>query len=197
MVMLAGALLALAVMCRPPTVIFAGLFALYVVRRHRRQVLASLPLPLALAGLLLAYNLYYFATPSGGYTGAQLGFVFSWAQVSIALPGLLVSPNRGLLVFSPVVLPAFAGIAAAFRIRGEPMLGYLGLGVMLTIAFYACYADWDGGFSYSYRLLVDLLPALALLAAPTWAWLSGRRWRRWAIGGVAAFSIGIQVVGAF
>lgn len=195
MVVLAGALLAVAVACRPPAVIFAVLLTLYVVRMHRRHFAAFVPIPAALAALLLGYNLYYFGTLNGGYEGYSGDHALSWAQLSTALPGLLVSANRGMLVFSPVLLPAFAGIVVAFRRRAEPLLEYLGVAVLLTIAFYSTFTQWHGSFSYSYRYLVDLLPALALLAAPTWAWLRARRWRTWTIGALAAFSVAIQVVG--
>lgn len=197
MVVVAGALIALAVACRPPAIVFAAPLVLYVFRYHRRYLPAFAVIPAAIAAFLLAYNISYFGSPTGGYGSNIGGFVLSWSQISTALPGLLVSPNRGLLAFSPVVIPAFVGIAVAFRSGGDALLRHVGVGVLLTIAFYACYTVWDGAFSYSYRFLVDLLPAMALLAAPTWAWLSRRRWRRWTIGVLAAFSVGVQVVGVF
>ena len=197
MTVLAGALLALSVTCRQPTVIFAALLAVYVFWHHRRHVVVFAIIPMTLAGLLLTYNLYYFGTLIGAYAESPGGFLLSWPQISRALSGLLVSPNRGLLVFSPVVLPAFAGIVACFRNQGQPLLRYLALGVLLTIAFYSCYTEWDAGFSFSYRYLVDLLPAFALLVAPMWAWICARRWRVWSLAGLAVFSLGIQMVGAF
>lgn len=197
MVVLAGALIALAVACRPPAIVFAFPLVLYVIRYHRRHFLAFSVIPCAVATFLLAYNLTYFGSPTGGYGSNIGGFAFSWSQISTAFPGLLVSPNRGLFTLSPVVLPAVAGIVVIFRNPGSALLRHVAVGVLLTIAFYSCYIVWDGAFSYSYRFLVDLLPAMALLVAPVWVWLVRRSWRRWTIGALAAFSVGVQVVGAF
>lgn len=195
MVVLAGVLAALGVMCRPTTLIFAVLLTLYVWHAHREHLLAYLPIPSVLAVLLLGYNLYYFGVLKGGYEGVHVEQLISWKQVSTALQGLLVSPNRGILTFSPVVLPAFAGMVVAFRRGGPLLLRYLACGVLLTIAFYSTLPQWHGQFSFSYRYLVDLLPALALLAVPTWGWIVARSWRRQAIGALAVFSLFIQVVG--
>lgn len=194
-VTLAGVFLALSVMCRPPAVIFAVLCTLYVVRTHRTQLLAFLPIPAVLAALLLGYNLYWFGTLNGGYEGYSADHTLSPPVVAQALQGLLVSPNRGILVFSPVLLAGFAGIAVAMRRRSEPLLEYAGIATFLTICFYATMTLWHGSFSYSYRYLVDLLPALALGMAPVWGWLTAKGWRASVFGALAVFSLAIQVVG--
>ncbi len=196
MIVIAGALVAVAVMCRPTAAIYAVLLTLYILLTHREHLLAYLPIPALLAAALLGYNLYYFGTLKGGYEGYYGVHEISWSQISTALPGLLVSPNRGMFTFSPVLLPAIAGIVIAF-IRGPALLKYLSIGVLSTIAFYSTFTQWHGQFSYSYRYLVDQLPALTLLAAPTWNWLVARSWRRWAIGALAVFSVFVQVVGVF
>lgn len=197
MIALAGALTALAVMSRPTAVILALVITLYVWQVHRSRFIAFLPAPIVLGALLLSYNFYYFGVLSGGYEGVQVENTVSWAQISMGLQGLLVSPNRGILTFSPVLWAAFAGAVASFRRDGSVLLRYLAVGVVATILFYSTMPQWHGQFSFSYRYLVDLLPALALLATPMWQWLTARRWRVGMIGTLAVFSLCIQVVGAF
>ena len=197
MIAMAGALTALAVMSRPTAAIFALVITVYVWQVHRPQFSAFLPAPIVLGTLLLGYNFYYFGVLRGGYEGVHVENAVSWAQISMGLQGLLVSPNRGILTFSPVVVAAFAGAIVAFRREGLLLLRYLAVGVVATILFYSTMTQWHGQFSFSYRYLVDLLPALALLATPTWQWLKARRWRLGVIGALAVFSLCIQVVGAF
>ena len=122
MISLAGALTALAVMSRPTAVIFALLITLYVWHSHRQQFIAFLPAPFLLGALLLGYNFYYFGVLSGGYEGVQVENTVSWAQISMGLQGLLVSPNRGILAFSPVLVAAFAGAVVSFRRDGALLL---------------------------------------------------------------------------
>jgi hypothetical protein len=192
----AGVCLALAVASRPPAVFFALLFTLYVFRVHRRHLVAFLAIPFIIAGLLLTYNHYYFGTILGGYGGQAPLRPFSPLAILEGFLGLLVSPNRGMLVFSPVLLVAFAGLVMTLRSRRDPLLQYTAIATLITIILYS-FAGWAGAFSFSYRLLVDLLPALVLYIPLTWDWVGARRWRRGAFVGLALFSVGIQVVGAF
>lgn len=194
---LAGTLVALAVMSRPTAVFLALLMTLYVWQAHRRQIIAFLPAPILLGALLVSYNLYYFGVLIGGYAAVTVENIYTWSQISRGLQGLLVSPNRGLLIFSPVLLPALGGIVLVFRRGGPLLLRYLAVGVIVTILYLASMPQWYGQFSFSYRYLVELLPALALLATPTWPWLTARRWRVALIGALAVFSLCIQIVGAF
>ena len=197
MLALAGALAALAVMSRPTAIFLALLMTLYVWHVHGRRILAFLPAPIMLGAILVSYNLYYFGVLIGGYAAVTVENVYSWSQISLGLQGLLVSPNRGLLTFSPVLLPALAGAVVAFRRGGPVLLRYLAVGVVVTIVYLSSMPQWHGQFSFSYRYLVELLPALALLATPTWQWLTARRWRAGVIGTLALFSLCIQIVGAF
>jgi hypothetical protein len=70
----------------------------------------------------------------------------------------------------------------------------LSAGSVGQLLLYAAY-DWRAGWCYGPRYLLDILPALVWLLAPL-----TRAWRRpaWSLFLVAlAFSIGIQIVGAF
>ena len=183
--------------CRPPAIIFAVLLTLYALRAHRADFLrAFVPAPAILAALLLAYNLYYFGTLNGGYEGHSATHAFTPGQMIPAFYGLLLSPNRGLLIFSPVLLAGFAGLGVALTRRREPLLlEYVAVATLLTIVFYSSNPLWHGSFSYSYRFLVDLTPGLALGTAGV-GMDRTRRWRApcWRR---CARSRSASVVGAF
>lgn len=197
----AGATLALSVACRPPMAIFAMVIAIYVLRSHPRRFARFAAAPALIGGALLWYNLYYFGALAGGYAG-PMGRSHSLAPSAMweGLRGLLVSPNRGILVFSPVLVPAFAGGALALARRGGARDGLflaVTVGVALSIAQYAAFSVWHGDFNFSYRFLTELLPAFVLLMAPTWSWCTATRARRVAFTVAATYSVFVQIVGAF
>lgn len=173
---LAGAAFALAFACRPQTGLFlvAGGFALARARRD-----ALLPYSLAaypVLALVFAYNTWYFDSPFAFAQTMRSGDValFKTGSASLlgarpweAALGLLVSPSRGLLIFSP----EFAVGIAALGSRGSgsgPVRGALlplsaaAIGVFLTAALWF---DWWGGYTVSCRPLLDLLPLLAVFTA--------------------------------
>jgi hypothetical protein len=79
----------------------------------------------------------------------------AWAWSSPFFFSVLFSPDHGLLVWTPVVILALAGLA--FFVRREPRAGTPILSAVL--AFYlliACYPDWDGISSYGNRFFVSL-----------------------------------------
>ncbi len=78
-----------------------------------------------------------------------------WAWRSPYFLQVLFSPNHGLLVWTPVVILALAGLFI-FLWR-EPRVGTSILAAVL--AFYlliACYPDWDGISSYGNRFFISL-----------------------------------------
>jgi hypothetical protein len=188
--------LALSVACRQPTLVFALAFFIYVAWYHRAHVLAFSIFPLVVAGLLLTYNLYYFASIAGPYsrTGGIERFT---APQWDAFVGLLISPSRGLLVCSPVLSFAFLGLLSTLYKRENPLLTSTAIASLLLVLLYSAWRRWHGDFSYSYRFLVDLLPGLCLFSALTWNWIIARRWRTTLFAASAVFSVFIQIIGSF
>jgi hypothetical protein len=193
----AGVPLALAVACRPTVVVFALVLLVHVARAYRPQLARFLVFPVLLGLLLVAYNYYYFSSIFGPYSGVGgVGEVFSPPTLD-ALLGLLVSPSRGLLVYSPVLVGACLGLANALWRRTDPLMTAIAVATLGTVLVYACWSAWDGGFSYSYRFLVDLVPGLVLLLGSVWRGVVRRRWTASVCAAAAIFSVFIQVVGAF
>src|SRR4030095_8521599 len=93
--------------------------------------------------------------------------IFFWSTPLLeGLGGILLSPGRGLFVYSPVLLCSFLGIALAWRDRGDPLLRALSVGIFPTLLLYGKWINWWGGGSYGPRLLADLTPFLSVCLVP-------------------------------
>jgi hypothetical protein len=87
----------------------------------------------------------------------------------VAAVGLLLSPNRGLLVFSPVFIFSVAYAVHLVRRRiGPPLLHYIIWSSVALYALYTLWSDWAGGHTYGYRFLIELVPGLTLVLAACW-----------------------------
>jgi hypothetical protein len=79
--------------------------------------------------------------------------------------GLTFSTHRGLFVYSPVLLLSFIGFASALRQRKQPAYGIVLLSIVSAISCWlwiSSFEAWDGSSSFGPRLLVSILPFLAI-----------------------------------
>ncbi|HUG79476.1 MAG TPA: hypothetical protein VML57_18500 [Burkholderiales bacterium] len=111
--------------------------------------------------------------------------------------GLIVSPSRGLLVYSPFLAAAFAGAVLAWKDPRYRKLRFLTLAVpALWIPSFPWF-DWWGGWAYGYRPIVDSVPLLAVLCLPALGSILERPGRRLVFAVALAWSVLIQSLGAF
>jgi hypothetical protein len=192
----AGFPLAFALICRPTDLLIAVPLGIYVLVHHRRVVGGFLLSGLPPVLFQLWYNTVYFDNPfhtEWPIFGSGLWTTPFWQ----GLTGLLASPGRGLFIYSPVFLFSVLGMGLAWRRNGEPLLRYLSIGVLLTVALYSKWFTWWGGYCYGPRLLADLSPCMALSLYPLKDWLQKSR-----AGSVVfilslAWSVGAHAMGAF
>jgi hypothetical protein len=110
--------------------------------------------------------------------------------------GLLVSPSRGLLIYSPVVAVALIGAARAMRESWRTPHRWLLLAAAAQFALYGLYSVWWGGHTYGPRYMLDVLPLVVPAAAFGIEMLRTRP--RVALASVAlAWSIAVSALGAF
>ena len=137
---------------------------------------------------LLVYNAIAFDNPfEQGYGSKPFD-----TPILQGLYGLLLSPSRGALVYTPYFAFAVAALVLAWRRRGEVARRLRGLSIVaaLTLALYATYTEWWGGRVFGARFLDDQVPIL--LAALAWGigqGLLARRWARWAFWIAAGWSL--------
>jgi hypothetical protein len=185
----AGLPLALALAARPADIALVGVLGLAFALRWPRQVPRLILWALAPVLFVLAYQWRYFGSPlEHGFSGSLGRFSAPWGEGQL---GLLVSPAKGLLVFTPVALVAAVGLVHAFR-RGERALaGALGLAFLAHLTLSGRWAEWHGGECWGPRLLTDALPLLFLFL-PEGLSVVGL------VGTcLAVISIGVQALGAF
>jgi hypothetical protein len=135
-------------------------------RRWRRFAEISLGLILG-GGLYAAYNVARFGDPMdlGGEARTLQAEAFSPSAALEALGLLTISPGRGFLWYSPIVLLGFYAVA---RMRKELLAVFA---VAIFAAILAAHVGNPGsGYNWGSRYLV---PAIPLLVAAAWA-LRGR-----------------------
>jgi hypothetical protein len=194
----------LMVASRPSTGLVAAVLALFAVRRLGR---AGLPFAAALGAVVVAvsaHNLATFGSLQGGYAelhrthAEHHGVASAWsASIGEGLLGVLLSPSRGLFVYSPVLLFAVAGLVAWLARRQGGLLAYAAVAAGAGIGTVALFSVWWGGHSFGPRLLADVLPALVLGMVPVWPVVWRSRPGQWLLGAAFAASVLVEVVGAF
>lgn len=152
-------LCALAVAIRPNNVLIVAPLALVALRRHSGAWPAIVLPALLGAAALLAYNELVFGTVSGGY-GVAAPMTFDFAS---AIPGLLLSPGRGLLVYFPVALVLVLLLVLEPRAFANDLARALLAGIVATLLLTGAWPNWWGGYSYGPRLLAETQPLIVLL----------------------------------
>jgi hypothetical protein len=167
-----------------------------LTQADRLRALFSFALPLLLLGVgLLLYNALRFGDPfTTGYRFApgQEGFT---TPLSWGLAGLLFSPARGLIWYSPPVLLALLGFGRFYR-RERP-LSWLMLAVIGgQLAAFSLWWSWWGGYGWGPRFLLPIIPYSLLFSLPVLqAGVAGRRWAQTAVALVAILGLMVQVAG--
>jgi hypothetical protein len=199
----AGAMLSLAVAARPVMMVAAGIFTMYVAMRRPRELPRFLAVPAVVAALLLAFNLHFYNSLSGGYREVNADMLQHqrlpsvWTSaIPTGLAGLLISPSRGLFIFSPFLLAGFWGGIRVLRDSRWREWQPLALSVFGQVLLFSCYSSWWGGMCYGPRLLSEACPYLVLLIAPVIPEIDAKRLRRVTFQVLAAASIFVQTAGA-
>ena len=183
----AGLPLGLALAARHADVaLVAALGLAILVRWPRRAPWLALWAAAPLA-FVAGYNTLHFGAPwrqGFGDAGARFD------AAGIGHLGLLLSPAKGLLVFTPVLIAGLVGVLRA-RPRERGLAFAAGAAAAAHWAFMGFWGEWHGGESWGPRMMTDALPAL-LLFLP-------EGFDRLRIGGalLAAVSVAVQALGAF
>lgn len=202
----AGLALSAAATCRPTAALVALAAAAWLALSDRRAFAAFALGALPLAGAILAFNVHYFGSP---FDFGQLAAGARVARYKTGSPelwqtplwlgaaGLLVSPSRGLLVYSPFLAAAFAGAVLAWKDPRYRELRFLTLAVPALWIPSFLWFDWWGGWGFGYRPIVDSMPLLAMLCVPALAPILERPGRRAVFAAALAWSVLVQSLGAY
>jgi hypothetical protein len=156
-----------------------------------RFLVGVLPYAVALA----AFNTVAFGSPlEQGYGSDHVRSQLSIdaGNVVRGVGGLLVSPGKGLLVYSPVLLFSVYGAIAGWR---TPLYRWSALAAAAYVVVSANSSQWHGGEAFGARRVVDVLPLLALLLVPALERIRGSRWAR-LFAVTLVWSVLVQLLGA-
>lgn len=198
-----GLLSGLTVFDRPTNGILI-LPVLYYALRSRLKDIGAYGVSLAVIALpFLAYNLYFFGSFFGVYGGYGLAFD---SQSPARLAGLLISPSRGLLIYTPVAILALLGAFYVKTLKERTfrhVLYLYGLVALGTILAYTSFAVWWGGGCYGPRFLTDIIPIIALFVVlfinEVMGWPDDNKKKAVlaVITILAVWSIAVQAIGAY
>jgi hypothetical protein len=138
-------------------------FLAFVLWYHREKIEYYI-LSGVISGLpFLGYNLMFFHTIFGGYSMSASRLALDGTTFFNYL-GLLIAPNKGLFIFSPVLIVSIFGFWIT-RKKNTPACRFLQgsvIAMALTVLVYATFDDWSGGNPYGPRYLTCLLPFLVV-----------------------------------
>ena len=181
--------LPLALAARYADVVLVAVLAAAIAARWPRRIpmLALWAAPVAAA--VLAYHWVYFGSPlRQGLVGVGDRFSAPWGEGHL---GLLLSPAKGLLVFTPVAAMAVVGLVRAFRQGQRWIAATCGAAALAHWAFVGRWSEWHGGECWGPRMMTDALPLLFLFLPEGYDLAPGLTV---ALGVV---SVAVQALGAF
>jgi hypothetical protein len=166
--------LAMAYVIRPTASVAIAVLSAYVFAFHRPWFVRYLCWAALIAVPWLAFNISIYQSLLSPY---YLGTSYSGTSTLLtALLGNLVSPGRGLFIYSPVLILAVSGFVLSLRQSRDRWINisYGAIVVGTTIAI-SLVPAWWAGHSFGPRYMTDVLPFLCyfmafnLEAAASWS----------------------------
>ncbi len=197
----AGFPLAVSYVMRPTNSVSVLLLSAYVLWTHPRQVLRFFAGALLVAMPWIAVNLAHYGSLLAPYYEPQR-LETNAALITEALVGNLVSPARGLFVFTPLLLLSFWGLVLEVRARTFTRLhGFLLAVVVLHWLAVSSFPHWWAGHSYGPRFFTDMVPYLTFFLVPVvrslgWRGEQARRPLTATFAVLALVSLAIHIHGA-
>jgi hypothetical protein len=198
--LIAGVPAGFAILIRPHLGVIALVFGLMACVRERalRPLLIGIGSAAgSLALLLYNHAVWHTWNVFGGYADPSGVSGHTVADFGIGIVGVLVSPERGLLVMTPALLLLLPGCRAAWRVapwwvRSATLAALAYLVVQLWISRFS-----GGNGFYSYRTTLESLTLAVPLLALAWReWTATTRVRRTAFAALAAASVALHAFGA-
>jgi hypothetical protein len=147
--------------------------------------------PLAILALVYNYARWESVTKTGyePYLDAYFG-----GSLFDGMWGMLLSPNKSALLYSPPLVLALLALPAAVRAHRRLGLAMIAM-VVPVFLVYCTYRSWSGEYAWGPRFFVWAVPVV-LVPIAWWVDAATARWRRVVLGGVVAVGIVVQLLGS-
>lgn len=187
-----GAAIAIAIAVRPTNVLLVPAIAaaLWIGRAPVGVWVRTIATAGSGALITAMYNWSVFGRFTGVYPSQLDGGFFD------GLAGVLVSPGRGLLVYTPVAVFAAAAFLPRASRQHEPLRAAAAVFAVLQVAVIAKWPMWWGGYCWGPRLLTEIVPGLVVLIALGAPALDSRGLRS-ALAAAAVYGMLIQALGVY
>lgn len=201
-----GFSLASAVVARPTNGIVFIILLIYILHKYRDQLSKFIGYAAAPALFLMWYNHHYFGSI---FIFGQLiygpicalikrGTPELWSSPFMeGLSGLMISPSRGLLVYSPVFVFSFVGIIRTWTQKNNLLQKYLSIAALSLIIIACKWFSWWGGHTFGYRPIVDTIPFLCIFLIPIFERIDSKKVLKSILVILALFSFCTQLIGSF
>jgi hypothetical protein len=194
----AGLALAYASFTRLDSVVLAAVIGVYAWHRLRRHGISRRRGTLCMACLLsptvLAVIAHVMLNHVRSGNAWQLGYPGEgWTTpILTGLYGLLFSPGRGIVLYSPLVILAILGLPKLRKRGCGAEAALIGALIIAQLAIYAPWHAWEGGWSWGPRFLVSTQPLLILGLLP---WIE-REGLKLPILVLSSIGFTVQMIGA-
>lgn len=193
--LLTGASIFLAYLCRPTMALFGVIAMIFIAINDFKAALRTLMLLLALLFSFVAVSYYEFGQVLPDYYLPQR---LSGGHFSEAIYGNLLSPARGLLVFSPFFLLLALGFWSKSSAKIQIPKSLLAFGVvwpLLHLVVISRFPHWWAGHSFGPRLMTDVIPGLYVCFLFSWVVIrSSPFWTKLLFTSLAIASIYINTI---
>jgi len=170
----AAAPLTLAYFIRPTSIVILAVVSVYVFIHHRPKFAKWLLVATGTAAPFVAYNLHIYHRPLQSYYFLSLFLaptLGNLGQILSGFAGNILSPSRGLFIFSPFLLFSLAGIWLSFQRKWmTPLAYYLAAALALHWILISVYIYWTAGHCYGPRMFTDVLPLFLFFLIPVFLW---------------------------
>ncbi|MCD4706264.1 MAG: hypothetical protein K8S62_00825 [Candidatus Sabulitectum sp.] len=191
----AGFFFALMCVNRPVNGLIVLPFYVYTLFHRRKDFLLLVLTSLIPVAFLAWYSLEYWGSLLSLGQGQSGKFTTDpW----LGIPGLLFSPARGLLVFTPVfIFSILYMVKDVFSKGGNILYRYLSVGFFVTLIIYTIWERWYGGHCFGYRYLSEYIPIMVLFLAEGWnRYVKPKVWTRVLFGILFFLSVYFNFLGA-
>jgi hypothetical protein len=188
----AGALAALSTTARTTNVFFSIAFCFMAFWKGKKKGILLFSAGAAVPTLL---TVLYWGTFLHGLP-ADIGYnkgLMSFPPRLTALAGFLASPQRGALLFSPIIAFGWRGLIRSLKTEQAWMAMPLAAAALGNYILFSCFQVWTGAFSFGPRYLFEAMTMVLVFLPAGTEDMKGMSWWRMA----AAASILIHALGGY